>query len=300
VSGNGAGDGGVQKRVKRAYAYEPAFGRLFHSLALTPDRVARVAIAAALAAYLVPRIPPLIEMLAPLLTLTLGPALAFSFFGRRIAYLALAVGIFLGSSAYASTPDRVIFYFVGIGGAASAIAAAAHRSGRDHAFDNFDRFLSVSALALCWSTLGAWLANAELASRPGSFGAHSGVLISVALAIPISVVSIVGDARRLLWLRRLNAGKLAGYAVKAAPEELAESDLAALPALMGGGVTDAVLIARQSIPGLPFRSGWREIPVARVPSDPKRLVHRAGLWLFAVAVALATELILAVLALMPR
>jgi hypothetical protein len=273
---------------------------LFHALALTPDRVARVAIAVALGAYLVPRIPvPLLEMVAPLLALTLGPALAFSFFGCRIGYLALAVSIFLGSGWYAFTPDRVIFYFFGVGGAAAAIAAAAHRSGRDNAFDNFDRFLSVTALALCWSTLGTWLANAELVAQPRSFGAHSGVLVSVALAIPISAVAIVGDVRRLIWLRRLSAGTLPGYAVEAAPEQADAFSVSELPALMGGDNSDAVLVVHRSIPGLPFRSGWREIPVARVPSDPKRLVRRAGLWLFAVAAALGIEFMLAVLALVP-
>jgi hypothetical protein len=301
VSGNGVGDGGVTNRVTRAYAYEPAFGRLFRALALTPDRVARVAILTMLGAYLVPGLPPPhAAMLASVVTITLAPALVFMLLDGRLVYFAAAAGILLGAIFYASTPDRVLVYFFGMGGAAVAIFAAAHRSGRDDSFDNFDRFLSVAALALCWSTLGAWLANADrVMGQPRSFAVTSGLLFAIALAIPISAVSIVGDARRLIWLRRLSAGALPGYVLKSQLERAEEAEASALPALMGGAATDAVLVARHPLPGLAFRSGWREIAVARMPSDPTRLARRAALWLFAVAAALAAELILAVLALTP-
>jgi len=296
MHGNSGDAVGVSQHVTRAHVYEPAFGRLFRTLSLTPSGVAGVAISTAFFAYLASRFEVLANSgLFSVVLMWAGiPALAFVFNQGRAAYGAAGATLLLTAAAFSDTPARSLTLFVGLGGAAVAIVAAHHRVRGDRAFDNFDQFLSVTAVALCWSIVGACLATVDPGTARGLLEAPLEVLGPIALGLSISIVAMVGDVRRLIWLRRLSSGRLGGYAVstEAEGEECAE-----LPALMGGAASDARLVIRESLPGLPFRSGWRETPVARVPRDPKRLVYRAGARLFVVGVAAGVQLLLSVSAL---
>ncbi len=288
----------VLQHVKRAHVYEPTFGRLFRMLSLTPSRVAVVAITTAILGYLVPRFDTFAhpEGLGGLLMWAGIPAFVFIFIsdGRRFMYPAAAAVEFFSACVFAVSFDRSLVAFAGLGGATAAIMTAHQRVGKNHAFDNFDRFLAVTALAMCWSILGACLVIVDLAGARGTSIPLSGMLFPIAFGLSISFVVIVGDVRRLRWLRRLSAGTLAGYAVKT---DVGAGENAELPALLGGIASDALLVARESMPGLPFRSGWRETPVARMPGDPKRLVRRTAARLFVASLSAAIQLLLGVCAL---
>jgi hypothetical protein len=292
MQGNTGDAAGVSQHVPQAYVYEPAFGRLFRILSLTPSRVAGVAIATAILGYLAPLAHP--QALGVVMMWAGIPALLFVFDGRRFTYAAVAVVAFFSACLFADSFDRTLVAFVGLGGATVAIVTAHHRVGKDHAFDNFDQFLAVTALAMCWSILGACVGIIHLAGGHGEPITLSGLFVPIAFGLSISAVAIVGDLRRLRWLRRLSAGSLPVYAVKTELEGGESSDL---PALMGGIASGALLVVRESMPGLPFRSGWRETPVARVPGDPNRLVRRTAARLFVACLSAAIQLLLGVSAL---
>jgi hypothetical protein len=292
VAGNSGETGGVSEHVTRAHVYEPAFGRLFRLLALTPSRVAGVAITMAILEYLVPLAHP--QALGVLLTWAGVPGLAFAFDSRRFAYVAAAAVAFFSACVFADSFDRTLVAFVGLGGSTAAIVAAHHQIEKNHAFDNFDQFLAVTALAMCWSTLGACVTIVDLAGAHGDPIALSGLLVPIAFGLSISAVVVVGDLRRLRWLRRLRSGRVTGYAVKTEVEGGASTEL---PALVGGIASDALLVACESMPGLPFRSGWRETPVARMPGDPRRLVRRTAARLCVASLSVAIQLLLGVSAL---
>ena len=289
MQGNSGDAVGVSKPMTRAHVYEPAFGRLFSALSLTPSRVAGAAISAALLAYLLPRFGFLAGFHSVLLWVG-TPACLFFVAPGRFAYGVTALFTLFGAAVYADSIDRSLVAFLGLGGSVAAVMLAHHRVEKDHAFDNFDQFLAVAALAMCWAILGAFLVNVDLAGAQNRSIELGGLIVPIVFGLSIAGVAVVGDLRRLFWLRRLAAGKLAGYAVKTE----VEGAISELPALLGGVASDALLVARESMPGLPFRSGSRETPVARVPGDPKRLVRRTGLRLFVAGASAAVQLLLAV------
>jgi hypothetical protein len=268
--------------------YEPAFGRVFSRLALTPARLGGLTAALAVGAYCSPG--PSSPAVA-LLFIGAGLSLAHALATARVAYVGV-IGLVV-VSAFLFSPGALFVVWAGLGGAVALIVAAESWIQRDHAFDNFDRMIAVCAGALTWSTLGAW---ATVRVDPTlSIGVPPSAIGAAVFGSLLAVVVIVGDARRARWLRRLRAGRMRGYVVRNAAEGGHE---AKVPALVGGWMpANSVLVLCQDLSTGPFRSGSRESTVARVPAKLGWLISAIYLRLVAMSVVAIANLALAIAAL---
>lgn len=270
---------------------QPAFGRIFSRLALTPATVTGVTTFAAVCAYLSvvdERSLSLVAMMAG------GVALLLALNISPIAQIAACLCVLF--TALLVHPFGSLGVWLGLGGALAAIAWARSFVARDHAFDNFDRLLAVCACALCSSALGASITlRGAVAVEPYppviDHSVPFSAIASVVIGLLAASVVVTGDLRRIRWLRGLRAGKAQGYALRSPIPNASEHEL---PALIGGLMpASSVLVMRQTLPSSAFRTGWREIAVARAPASLSAVSF--GVWLRLSAVGLAAAVQLALL-----
>ena len=284
MAGNSGDTVGISEHVTRARVYEPAFGRLFRLLALTPSRVAGVAITVAILGYLVPLAHP--EALGVLLTWAGVPVLAFVFGSRRFAYVAAATVAFFSACAFADSFDRTLVAFVGLGGSTAAIVAAHHQngkttrrqlrsvSGRDRAGD-----VLVDLGACVPSSTSRSARRANCAER---------LLVPMPLAVDFGCRDRPGIVP-LALASPAELGRLAGYAVKTE----VEGGASRLPALVGGIASDALLVVREAMPVCRFAAGGARRR-CKGSGRSKRLARRTAARLFVASLSAAIQPLLGI------